>query len=153
MSKISFRNESRNIPGFPLNKIVTVGKFQDLDQESQFKQTRLDIIDQYFAQLPDIEKNKVKSTEKPSRKISEIEIRRIYSDITGKKAKSGQGKNELIDLIVDFYRRKYHKRHTINQAGINIQISDGNTSVASTGVSNIGRDFIDDSDSDSEGDF
>lgn len=125
MSKISFKNESKHIPGFPLNKIETIGKFQDLNEEAQFKQNRNNKIDYYYYQLDDIRKNKVRSglASQASRKIKESEIKEIYMEITGNKPKNGQLKNDLIDVIDDFYTRKYIPRHT-RQAGGAINISD-----------------------------
>lgn len=124
MSKISFKNESRHIPGFQLNKIETLGKFQDIGQNNETKQSRNDMIDQYYTELNDIKNNRTGSTIRPNRKILEPDIIKIYKDITGNIKKPGMRKNDMIDAIEDFYKNKYVPRHSKDINNINISIED-----------------------------
>lgn len=123
MSKISFKNESRHIPGFPLNKIETIGNFQEINND---KQDRLDIIDRYAEQLNDIIANRKSSglIGTASRKIKETEIAYLYLKITGKNSKGNLKKNDMIDFIENFYRTQYVSRNVRNQSNTSINISE-----------------------------
>ena len=128
MSKISFKNESKHIPGFPLNKIETFGKFQDLNEENQLKQRKSDLIDFYYNQLNDIIYNKKGSTMKKqaSRTIKEPEITSIYLLIEDKTTKGKLLKNEMIDRIEHYYRTQYVPRHARSSSNIVINIAESN---------------------------
>lgn len=129
MSNISFKNESKHIPGFPLNKIETVGNFQYLNNDHQIKQERLDKIDYYYSQKDDIfaSQKGLGLSKTASRIIKEPEIAAIYLLVTGKKKKN-ELKNDMIGEIMKFYKEQYVPRINRDQSNNTIIISDSNTS-------------------------
>lgn len=106
MSKFKFRTIDKHIESLQLNKIENVGFFENVDLLSTRQK-----IDKHYQKLEIIEKNKTKSAVKieASQKIKLDEIKSIYYDIFNTKKLPGKGtKNEIIDAIVNFYKKQYN---------------------------------------------
>lgn len=130
IKKISFKTPSKHVESLPLNPIKKFGNFQVSDQNADFKNTRLDKIDEIHQELPNILASKV-GAKSGKKAMLASKIAEIYLTIFGKKAKGH--KNDIIDEIDNFYK-KYVPRVNRNTGNTVVNLTQTDDSLQQNNV-------------------
>jgi hypothetical protein len=153
--KIKFIVPSKQIESIQLNPIINLGNFQSLNQEDEFKKTRLDKIDYHYQFYHDILASKKKSGLSSYNKYLGPAINELHKLIFEDK-KLVTDKNDKIDNILKFYDT-YVQRQTRNHELININVTDTDVVLKSNsnvfGITNTDTNYISDEEEEEEIDF